>query len=256
MRAGLEDVKGKYIWIVGASTGIGAQLAKELSARGAIVAISARSADKLKVLKQELGGEGHIDVPVDVSDEKALQKAQQTILKSFPHIDSTLFMAVSYKPHENIIRPLEDIRRMLDVNLGGAFNLIDAIIPQFKDQGFGQLILCASVAGYRGLPTGQPYCASKAALINLGESLKIDLEDQNIDVKIICPGFVKTPLTDKNDFKMPMIIQPEKAAKEIVKGMCSRRFEIHFPKNFTYIMKLVHILPHWLYFPLVRALRP
>lgn len=256
MVAGLKDVNGKHIWIIGASSGIGAALAKELAVQGAIIALSARREDKLSDLAEELAGTGHLVIPFDVSDEKALQNAQSRILDSFPVIDSVLFMAVSYKPHERGVRPLPDIRRMMDVNLGGAFNLIDAIVPQFTDQGYGQLILCASVAGYRGLPTGQPYCASKAALINLGESLKLDLEHQNIDVKIICPGFVKTPLTDKNDFPMPMIIEADQAAKALVKGICSSRFEIHFPKKFTYIMKLVHILPHWLYFALARKMRP
>ena len=127
--------------------------------------------------------------------------------------------------------------------------------PQFESQGHGQIVICASVAGYRGLPTGQPYCAAKAALLNLSESLKVELEPKNIDVKVICPGFVKTPLTDKNDFPMPMIIEAEDSAIAIKKGLCSRAFEIHFPKRFTYIMKLLHILPHWLYFVVARKMR-
>lgn len=251
----MRDVKGKYFWIVGASSGIGAALAKELAAQGAIVALSARREDMLRELQTTLAGEGHLAVPVDVAVAESVATAQSEILKHFPRIDSALFMAAKYSVHDGQAKSLSAIRDMLDVNLGGAFNMLDAVRPQFEKQGQGQLVLCASVAGYRGLPTGQPYCAAKAALINLAESLKVDLEPQKIDVKVICPGFVKTPLTDKNDFPMPMIIEADAAAKAIVKGLCSRAFEIHFPKRFTYIMKFLHILPHWIYFPIARKMR-
>ena len=251
----MQDVKGKYIWILGASSGIGAALAKELASSGAIIALSARRADKLNELRATLAGEGHIVAPLDVADHASIQNAQSEILKSFPQIDSALFMAAMYSPHDGKTKKIERIHEMLHVNLGGAFNMVDVVKPQFESQGHGQIVICASVAGYRGLPTGQPYCAAKAALLNLSESLKVELEPKNIDVKVICPGFVKTPLTDKNDFPMPMIIEAEDAAIAIKKGLCSRAFEIHFPKRFTYIMKFLHILPHWLYFVVARKMR-
>lgn len=251
----MKDVRGKYIWILGASSGIGAALAKELSARGAILALSARREDKLQELAQTLNGDQHIVVSADVAKPDSLKTAQADILKTFPRIDSALFMAAIYSPHDGKKKALSFIHDMLNVNLGGAFNVIDTIQPQFEKQGQGQLVLCASVAGYRGLPTGQPYCATKAALINLGESLKVDWAPKNIDVKIICPGFVKTPLTDKNDFPMPMIIEAEQAARAIADGLVSKSFEIHFPKKFTFIMKTIRLLPNFMYFWLAGKMR-
>lgn len=251
----MQDVKGKYIWIIGASSGIGASLAKELALRGANLALSARRQDKLAQLLKTIGEKNHVIAPLDVADHQSIEKAQEHILQHFPYIDSVIFLAAIYSPHDGKPKELSFIHDMLNVNLGGAFNLINTAQPQFEKQGYGQLVLCASVAGYRGLPTGQPYCATKAALINLGESLHVDLKPKNIDVKIICPGFVKTPLTDKNDFPMPMIIESESAAHAIVKGICSRAFEIHFPKKFTLIMKVMRLLPNALYFWLARKMR-
>lgn len=250
----MQDLKDKYIWIIGASSGIGAALAKELAEQGAVVAVSARSEDKLKQLCGSLKGQGHIAVSLDVADSQSVQKAQDKLLKSFPRLDSAIFLAAIYKAHDGGRTPLPLIHDMINVNLGGAFNMIDVVQPQFENQKHGQIVLCGSVAGYRGLPNGQPYCATKAAIINLAESLKIELEPKNIDVKVICPGFVKTPLTDKNDFPMPMMIEADEAAKAIAKGLCALSFEIHFPKRFTWIMKVLNILPAFLYFPLARKM--
>lgn len=252
----MQDLKGKYIWILGASNGIGAALAKELAERGSTLILSARREEKLKDLYETLKGENHIIAPLDVSDPISVKEAQEHIVKNVPHIDSAIFMAAIYSPNDGQKKSLSFIHDMLSINLGGAFNFIDCVQQQFENQGQGQLVLCASVAGYRGLPNGQPYCASKAALISLGESLKVELEPKNIDVKIICPGFVKTPLTDKNDFSMPMIIEAEEAARAIAKGLVSNSFEIHFPKKFTFIMKLIRVLPNFVYFGIIRKLRP
>ncbi len=250
----MQDLKGKYIWIIGASSGIGAALAIEAAKQGAVVAVSARRAEKLDALIKSLKGKDHMSVTLDVSDPTSMQKAQVKILENFPRIDSVLFMAAIYSPHDGQQKSLSFIHNMINTNLGGAFNMIDVLVPQLEKQGQGQIILCGSVAGYRGLPTGQPYCATKAAIINLAESLKIELETKNIDVKLICPGFVKTPLTDKNDFPMPMIIEADEAARAIIRGMRSRRFEIHFPKRFTLIMKVLRILPNSIYFWIARKM--
>lgn len=251
----MRDLRGKYIWILGASSGIGAALARELADRGAILALSARRKEKLGELLETLEGEAHIVAVLDVSDPESVNAAKDKILKIFPRLDSAIFMAAIYDQHDGKRKSLSFIHAMLNVNLGGAFNIIDVVQPQFEKQGQGQIVLCASVAGYRGLPAGQPYCATKAALINLGESLKIELEPRNIDVKIICPGFVKTPLTDKNDFPMPMMIKADEAACAIAKGLISSSFEIHFPKKFTFIMKILRVLPHKVYFWLARKMR-
>lgn len=242
-----KDYHGKHVWIIGASSGIGFALAQELAAQGAVLALSARSEEKLNDLNKLLGGD-HLVCPMDVSDERATKEALSLIQASFPKLDSAIFLAAIYSPHNGEKKEIGFIHEMLHVNVGGAFNMIDAVQPFFETQKFGQIVLCGSVAGYRGLPTGQPYCATKAAIINLAESLKVDLAPKNIDVKVICPGFVKTPLTDKNDFEMPMMIEADEAARAIAKGVLGKGFEIHFPKRFTYIMKFLKFLPYPLYF--------
>jgi len=247
----MSDFKDKTIWIIGASSGIGAALARELSSRGAKLVLSARSEDQLHNLNQEMGG-GHMVHPLDISDAKAAKDVMGEIEKSGGTLDSVIFLAAIYSPHDGKTKDIETIHKMLDVNLGGAFNTVNAVQDYFEARKQGQIVLCGSVAGYRGLPTGQPYCATKAAIINLAESLRVDLGRKNIDVKVICPGFVKTPLTDKNDFKMPMMIEAEEAARAIAKGLQGKAFEIHFPKKFTYIMKTLEMLPYRLYFKLIK----
>lgn len=242
---------GKHIWIIGASSGIGAALAQQLANEGAILTLSARSEGKLKQLAKDINGTGHKALPLDVSDAKAVEAAA----KKLKQIDSVIFMAAIYAPHSDTPKDIAFIHQMLNVNIGGAFNTVNAVLPIFQKQGHGQIALCGSVAGYRGLPYGQPYCATKAAIINYAESLKIELESQNIDVRIINPGFVETPLTEKNDFPMPMIISAEEAAKSLSKGLLGNSFEINFPKKFTWIMKTIKMLPNWLYFPLSRTMK-
>lgn len=246
----MDAYKGKHLWIIGASSGIGAALAKELSAQGAQLILSARRKEQLEALNQQLGGH-HRVLPVDAGNPYSLISASQTIQK----LDSLIFMAALYAPDSSRDNDIQFINQILSVNLGGAFNAVHAVRELFRKQGYGQIALCASVAGYRGLPYGQPYCATKAALINYAESLKVELEDSQIDVKVINPGFVKTPLTDKNDFKMPMLIEPHEAARAIADQLQGKHFEIHFPKRFTYLMKLIDVLPRWLYFPLARLLK-
>lgn len=249
----MNDFQGKTIWIIGASSGIGAALARELSARGARLILSARSQDKLEALNTELGGR-HIVSSFDSGNTEAMLQAFAAIQTQISQLDSVLFMAATYIAHDGQDRGIQIIQDMMRVNLGGAFNTVTTVQHYMEVQGYGQIILCGSVAGYRGLPFGQPYCAAKAAIISYAESLKLDLERKNIDVKVICPGFVKTPLTDKNKFPMPMMISADNAAQDIAKGMQSRAFEIHFPKKFTYIMKLIRILPYGAYFALMRKL--
>lgn len=241
---------GKHIWIIGASSGIGRALAIDLAAQGAVLILSARSQDKLDELNHILGNR-HSVIAVDTGDHDALTKAAHSI----PKIDSVVFMAAIYSPHSQETKNIDFIHDMINVNIGGAFNTVNAVLPIFEKQGYGQIVLCGSVAGYRGLPYGQPYCATKAAIISYAESLKIEMEPKNIDIKLLSPGFVRTPLTDKNDFSMPMIIEPEEAAKAITKGLLSTNFEIHFPKKFTWIMKALRILPTSVYFFLSRKMR-
>ncbi|NCO03971.1 MAG: SDR family NAD(P)-dependent oxidoreductase [Alphaproteobacteria bacterium] len=243
----MDTIQGKYIWIIGASSGIGADLARELSERGATLALSARSQEKLQNLQSELG-QHHLVMPLDVCDANALNKAAQEILKKFPRLDSAISMAAIYNPGAIKDMDINEAHNILNVNLNGMFNFVHAALPIFRTQKSGQIVLCGSVAGYRGLPNGQPYSASKAAVINLAESLRAEEKDNNIDVKVINPGFVKTPMTDQNDFEMPMMIDSNIAAKEIADGLIKKNFEIHFPKKFTFIMKVIRLMPSSLYF--------
>lgn len=250
-----QSFKGKYIWIIGASSGIGAALAQELSRLGAIIALSARREEKLEEVKGLLQGGDHLVVSIDVADEASVSNACDKIGEHFPRIDSVIFMPALYTPHDGRLKPISLIRDMVEVNFTSAYSVLYAVLPHFRKQGFGQIALCASVAGYRGLPTGQPYCATKAALISLAESWKLDFAGENIDVRVICPGFVKTPLTDKNDFHMPMMISSERAAQYIAKGLLRNAFEIHFPKKFTVWAKFIRIVPNGLYFIIARRFR-
>lgn len=246
----MRAYEGKQVWIIGASSGIGAALAQELAAQGAQLVLSARRLEQLQALNQRLGGQ-HQVLAVDAGDPQSLLTAAAQIER----LDSVVFMAAYYSTDSSRNYDIDFIQQIIRVNLGGAFNTVNAVKGIFKRQGYGQIALCASVAGYRGLPYGQPYCATKAALINYAESLKIELENQQIDVKVINPGFVKTPLTDKNKFTMPMLIQADEAARILAQELLSKRFEIHFPKRFTWFMKLVDVLPRWIYFPLARRLK-
>ena len=249
----MKDMKCKNIWIIGASVGIGSALAEELAKEGAMIALSARDIDKLAELKERLAGSGHLIYPLDVTDSEKVSQTAISIKADFGNIDSVIFMAATYQPHSNAgYSDISTAKHIMDVNFNGAMNVTHAVLPILKAQGNSQLVFCASVAGFRGLPSGQPYCASKAALINYAESLAI--ENPDIDVKLINPGFVKTRLTDKNDFKMPFLITADKAAKAIVKGLKSSAYEIHFPKVFTCMMKIIRLLPSCIYIPFARKL--
>jgi short-subunit dehydrogenase len=244
----MRPYEGKNIWIIGASSGIGRALAVELAAQGARLVLSARSEDKLEALSQELGGE-HKVLPLDVRNSDAFVKNAKTIQETLHKLDSMIFMAAVYTPKSKDPMDIDKAMAMVDINFKGTINAVHAILPIFKAQKSGQIALCGSVAGYRGLPYSQPYGATKAAVISLAESLK--LENKELDIKVINPGFVRTPMTDKNDFKMPMIIEPEEAAKIIARDLQKKRFEIHFPKRFTFLAKLLALLPSFLYFKIM-----
>lgn len=244
------DYQEQVVWIVGASTGIGNALAHELAARGGKLALSARSKDKLEQLRLQLGECHHI-FPLDVTDASSCIHVTQEILSAFGRIDRVIFLAAAYKPMKLDALDLDETKQIIEVNLMGALNFLHAVVPALKSQGHGQIALCGSVAGYTGLPDGQPYSATKAGIINVAESLRAELP-ASIDVKLISPGFVKTPLTDKNDFEMPMMITPEKAAMAIADGMKSSGFEIHFPKGFTILLKIIRALPYCLKFFVTR----
>ncbi len=245
---------GKRVWIVGASSGIGAALARELAGRGARLAVSARSEDALRTLCAQLLGSGHRALRLDIADMAALRAAVDTLDSDWGGVDAVVFGAAAYEPMRAFAIDAEAGRRLLRINVEGTFNCIAASVPLLLRAGRGQIVVMASVAGYRGLPQALVYGASKAALINMTETLRLDLADRGIKVQLVNPGFVRTPLTAKNDFPMPAIVEPEQAARCIADGMESDRFEIHFPMRFTLVLKALRLLPYRLYFPLIRRI--
>ena len=240
----VNTYQGQVVWLVGASSGIGAALAKVLSQRGARLALSGRRVEALQDLCASLGPDRHRVFPLDISDPAATQRVAHSIKTMMGSMDRVIFMAAGYDPMRLSALDIPLTHQIVTTNLMGAFHLIQAVLP-FLRESHGQIALCGSVAGYMGLPEGQPYSATKAAIINLAESLHAE-EGHHCDVKLISPGFVRTPLTDKNDFSMPMIIEPDQAALAIADGLLSKRFEIHFPKRFTFFLKFLRALPYGL----------
>ncbi|GAB2902104.1 SDR family NAD(P)-dependent oxidoreductase [Uliginosibacterium flavum] len=245
----VTDWRGKRVWIVGASTGIGAALARELAARGAQLVLSARGIDRLTSLVADL--QHAIALPFDASDSSAMQAAAQDAVRLLGGLDMVIFNAGTYQALRAWELTPENIRTTLNVNLLGVMDGVTAVLPGMLTAGQGHVVIVGSVAGYRGLPKASVYGASKAALINFAESIYMDLAPRGIAVSLVSPGFVATPLTAQNDFKMPALITAEEAAAEILKGLAKGQFEIHFPKRFSRFLKLLQILPARLYFALV-----
>ncbi|NRB10647.1 MAG: SDR family NAD(P)-dependent oxidoreductase [Rickettsiaceae bacterium] len=244
----------EVIWIVGCSAGIGKDLAISLAASGASIILSARSKDQLELVNKKLVGSGHLILPLDISNIKEVAKAVKLITTKYQKIDRVIFMAGIYEPTSCNSMDINKASQIIDINLKGVINIVHFTLPILEQQSKGQIVLCASIAGYFGLPNGQPYSASKAGIINLAESLRCEYDKSNIDVKVINPGFVKTRLTDKNKFSMPFIMDSKEAALAIIKGIQKKSFEIHFPKKLTIIFKILRILPFAIYFWLVKVI--
>ena len=249
MNPPIQDWRGRRVWLIGASTGIGRALAEQLHAQGATVIVSAR---KLEALKQfVLDHPGSQAVPLDVTDRVAVRRAAGAALMDGP-LDLVCYCAGHYQAMRATAMDLNDMLHHHEVNTVGALHVLDAITPGMVARKQGHISLVSSVAGFRGLPQSLAYGPTKAALINLAETLYLDLHPHGLGVSLINPGFVETPLTAQNDFHMPALISPGQAAQEIVRGWARGEFEIHFPKRFTRWMKLLRLLPYRLYFAVVR----
>jgi short-subunit dehydrogenase len=245
----LTDWHGKTVWLVGASSGIGRATAHALHAAGAKVFVSARNRQALDYFAA--GHRGAIALPLDAGDAAAVKDAAQTILANGP-LDLVMYCAGYYKEMRATEFSLSEMLMHQQVNYVGTLHVLDAVLPHFIARKAGHISLVSSVAGYRGLPKSLAYGPTKAALINLAETLYVDLQDRHVGVSLVCPGFVDTPLTAQNEFTMPGLISPEQAAAEILKGWRQGEFEIHFPKRFTLWMKALALLPNALYFPVIR----
>ena len=247
---------GRTVWLLGASSGIGRATASALHARGASVVVSARNRQALDgFVAQHPGARA---VAVDVCDASAVKSAVREIL-SLGELHCAVYCAGHYTEMTATAMDLPDMLRHVQVNYAGALHMLDAVLPHFlarRNRGLpdAHISLVGSVAGYRGLPKSLAYGPTKAALINLAETLHLDLRDRGVGVSLVNPGFVDTPLTAQNHFKMPALITPEQAAQEILRGWARGDFEIHFPRRFTYWMKLLQLLPYPISFAATRRL--
>jgi NADP-dependent 3-hydroxy acid dehydrogenase YdfG len=240
----------KVIWITGASSGIGKAVAIKFAENGWTVAASARREKLLNELKQI--NENIHPFPLDVTDIKKCKLMASNIINQFKTIDICLFGTGMHDPKSEKKFNLDKIREIMEVNYFGTMNSINSIYDFFSEKKNGQISIISSVAAYRGLPAAGAYCASKAALTSFAESLNFDMQKKNVRVSLISPGFIKTPMTDQNDFSMPMIKSPEFAANEIYKGLTiKKKFEIHFPKAFTYFLKFLQVIPNGIYFKII-----
>lgn len=250
----ITDWRGRCVWLLGASTGIGAATASALLRRGAHVVVSARPSERLSAFAATHPAAWAL--PVDSTDAAAVHLATDQVLARHGRIDLAMYCAGHYRAMPANRFDLADALRHQHVNYVGALHLLDAVLPvllrQAEDGTPAHLSLVASVAGYRGLPMSLAYGPTKAALINLAESLYLDLSPFGVGVSLVNLGFVETPLTAQNRFHMPALITPEAAASAIVQGWAAGPFEIHFPKRFTRLMKLLRRFPDGLYFGAVR----
>jgi NAD(P)-dependent dehydrogenase (short-subunit alcohol dehydrogenase family) len=250
MNPRISDWSGRVCWLVGASTGIGRATAALLHERGARVIVSARSAPALDAFAAAHPGSEAL--ALDATDREAMRAAARHMVDTYGRIDLAVYCAGTYQAMRATEFDLDVALRHQQVNYVGALHLLDAVLPVLLRQNAGHLSLVGSVAGYRGLPQATAYGPTKAALINLAETLYLDLHPRGIGVSLVNPGFVETPLTAQNAFRMPALITPEEAAVEMLRGWQRGEFEIHFPKRFTLWLKAMRHLAYRPYFAAVR----
>ena len=240
----------KTIWKTGGSTGIGKALAIKFAKEGWNVAISARRENLLKEISNN--NENIYDFPLDVTNKSKCKDVFKEIENKFQNIDICFFSTGTWNPKKEKDIDVEQIEDVFKVNFFGTLNCIKAVEEYFKNQKEGIITIVSSIAGYRGLPNSTGYGPSKSALNNLAESLYFDFKRSNVRICLVSPGFIKTPMTDKNDFKMPFLKTTEYAADKIYDGLINKNvFEIHFPKSLTLILKLFSFLPSKIYFGLL-----
>ncbi|SDR45587.1 Short-chain dehydrogenase [Rhizobiales bacterium GAS191] len=240
-------------WVTGASSGIGRATALELVRRGFTVAASARSAEALEALAGEAKGHGGriIGHPCDVTDAAAIERAVAAV--ELAHGPVVLaFLNAGVAPYVRAGKfDAEAFRKAFEVNVFGVVNGLAAVLPRMTERKRGQIGVTASIAGYTGLPKAAAYGSSKAAAIHICEALKFDCDRMGVNIQVVNPGFIETPMTAKNDFSMPFLMGEGEAARRIVDGFATGGFEITFPKRLAWICKLGRILPYAIYFPLM-----
>jgi NAD(P)-dependent dehydrogenase (short-subunit alcohol dehydrogenase family) len=240
-------------WVTGSSTGIGKSLVLELAKDGWTVALTARSADKLAGVKAEIeaiGGKAIIAAG-DVTDAAAMAAIVDDIEAAHGPIALAVFNAGNYWPNSGKHLDLETFSKTYEINVFGVLHGLVPVVERCKSRGRGHVVIVSSVSGYAGLPKASAYGSSKAAMINMAESLKFDFDKIGLGIQVVNPGFIDTPMTEKNDFPMPALMPVEKAARRMADGLKTQAFEITFPRRFTWALKLVSKLPYPLYFWLI-----
>lgn len=239
----MSRFSGKRWWLVGASEGLGRALAHKLSDAGATVILSARSEDRLRDLADELSGPAEV-VTVDVSDMESCKRAAEAAGK----VDGVVWLAGVYWPQSARDWNPEQVEAMFDINLTGAARILGHVVPNMVERGSGHIVLTSSLTGFRGLPKSIGYTASKAGVMSLAECLYADLRGSGVRAQVANPGFIRTRLTDKNDFNMPQIMTPEEAADHMMTLMRSDAFKKSFPAPFAWLFRGSQFLPDWLYY--------
>ncbi|MEL6571775.1 MAG: SDR family NAD(P)-dependent oxidoreductase [Pseudomonadota bacterium] len=244
----MKTWQGKRYWLVGASEGLGRAVAHKMSAAGAEVIVSARSEERLKSLVAELPSKASY-VSVDVADREAVEAAAADI----GAVDGVVYLAGVYWPMKASEWDNEKADLMGEINFLGASRVVGAVIGGMVERGSGHIVLTGSLSGFRGLPGAIGYASSKAGMMALAESMQADLRNSPIDVQLVNPGFIKTRLTEKNDFNMPFIMTPEEAANEVFDHMNADSFKKSFPMLFSWVFRGSQLLPDWLYYRIFGA---
>ncbi|MFK7754217.1 MAG: SDR family NAD(P)-dependent oxidoreductase [Sedimentitalea sp.] len=241
----MRDWQGKRYWLIGASEGLGAALAEVMSRSGVHVVLSARSQDKLEALAERLPGKTTVQV-MDVSDDASVAAAAAAV----GEVDGVVYLAGVYWPMPATSWEATGATAMADVNFTGLVRSLGAIVPAMVARDAGHIVITGSLSGFRGLPGAIGYGASKAATMVLAESMYADLRKTNVAVQLINPGFIRTRLTEKNDFNMPFIMEPDAAARAMFEHMTTDRFKTSFPRGFSVLFRLSQFLPDWMYYRL------
>ena len=238
------DLTGKTYWLVGASEGLGRELAIAMAEAGARCILSARNTERLTDIASSLAHDPVV-CRLDVTDGVSVEKAWADILGI--DIDGVIYIAGYYDPISATNWDRDAVLQMADVNFIGALRVLGHVVPHFVERGSGHIVAIGSLSGYRGLPGAIGYGASKAGLMHLVENIQVDLKGTGVCTQMINPGFIRTRLTDKNDFGMPFIMSPKEAAQRTLRAMQSGRFKTDFPWGFSLVFRLSRLLPNWLY---------
>ncbi|SDX30498.1 SDR family NAD(P)-dependent oxidoreductase [Roseicitreum antarcticum] len=243
----MREWAGKRYWLVGASEGLGRALAERMSRAGVELVLSARNADRLQDLADSLPGTAHV-VPVDASDLASVKAAAAAAVAAAGELDGVVYLAGVYWPFSAREWDAEKAEAMCDINFTGAARVVGAVMPGFMQRGRGHIVLTGSLSGFRGLPGSIGYGSSKAGVMHLAESMQCDLRGSDIQVQVANPGFIKTRLTEKNQFSMPFLMQPDDAAREMFEHMGTPYFKRSFPMVFSWLFRLSQFFPDWLYY--------